>query len=76
MNRLFDDLDQIIEDKAKTLQVYYFLKDHNLFDEFQLLQYNRFRNNKRQLIPVAECDHKNIVHAAGLSICYDCGLEY
>lgn len=75
MNRLIDDLDQIIEDKEKSTSVYFWLKENDLLNSENVEQYNRFRNNLK-LKPKCICNHENVVHAAGLSTCYDCGEEF
>lgn len=75
MNRFIDDLDQIIEDKNKSMAIYFWLKDNDLLNKQQLDNYNRFRNNQ-MLQSKEECEHLNVIHAAGLSTCYDCGEEF
>lgn len=73
MNRLIDELDQVIEDKEKSLSVYFFLLETGLMDREKLEQYNRYRNLK--LKDKSGCPHDNLVTAAGLTTCYDCGFE-
>lgn len=74
MNRLIDDIDQIVENREKSLSLYFWLKDNNLLNTEVVDLYNRFWNNK--LIPKEICKHENVVTAVGITTCYDCGMEF
>lgn len=72
MNRLIDEINNIISDTNKSLEIYFLLRDNELLNMNSLVHYNRYRNNAKKQ---KTCKHHNVVDAAGITVCYDCGKD-